>query len=279
METKSFATCIDEVRKFNPLIHCITNYVTVNDCANAILAVGGSPLMSDDPEEVSETQSLADGLLINIGTLNHMTKESALRAGKAAKELHHCVVFDPVGCGASCLRRDTSRKIIEEVKPDIIKANVSEIRSLLNETTESRGVDAVLGDRVEEANVKQMGQLAKRASSSCGAIIAMTGAIDIVADADHAYAIKNGDPLMSRITGSGCMLGCIVASFASACQNHMLQATIGAIVCMGAAGQVAHARMQPVDGNASFRSYLIDALYNMSSEAIGVLGSVEEIPS
>ncbi len=277
MNNNSFAHCIEEVRTVRPLVHCITNYVTVNDCANALLAVGASPLMSDESEEMEDIQAIADGLLINIGTLNRLSIEASLIAGKKARELDHCIVFDPVGCGASALRRSVSKRIIEEVKPHVIKGNVSEIRSLLDESQISRGVDAIDDDCITESNIEQMARFAQNASEAFDAVIGMTGAIDIVAYKDRSCAITSGDALMSCITGSGCMLGCVTAAFASAWSHDKYEATIGAFAAMGAAGKVAKARMQPIDGNATFRTYLLDALYHMNQDAVRVVGETKEI--
>ena len=195
---------LENVRAKSPLIHNITNYVTVNDCANILLACGGSPIMADDIGEVEEITSLCGGLNINIGTLNQRTIPAMLAAGKRAKALGHPVVLDPVGAGASALRTATALQILEEVRPTVIRGNVSEIKTLALGSGSTKGVDADVADRVTPENLDQMVAFAKDFSARTGAVLAITGAIDLVADPHRAFCIYNGHPDMSRITGTGC---------------------------------------------------------------------------
>lgn len=261
-------TMLENVRKTCPLIHNITNYVTVNDCANILLACGASPIMADDREEVSEITSICAGLNLNIGTLNSRTIDSMLIAGKRANELGHPVVLDPVGAGASRLRTETAGAILNDVRLAVIRGNVSEIKTLASGSGSTKGVDADVADRVTEENLNDMAAFAKALSAKTGAVIAITGAIDVVADANKAYCIRNGHPMMSAITGTGCQLSAMTAAFVTANPAHPLEAAAAAVCAMGYAGELAHARLGELDGNATYRNYIIDAIYNMTPEML-----------
>ena len=259
---------LENVRKNCPLVHNITNYVTVNDCANIILACGASPIMADDENEVEEITTICGGLNINIGTLNKRTIASMLKAGKKANELNHPVVLDPVGAGASALRTETATKLLEEVKFSVIRGNISEIKTLALGSGTTKGVDADVADKVTEENLDEIIAFAKAFSAKTGAVIAITGAIDIVADADKAYCIRTGHPMMSSITGTGCQLSAMTTAFVTANQDNPLEAAAAAVSAMGYAGEVAHTRLSEMDGNSSYRNYIIDAIYNMTPEML-----------
>ncbi len=261
-------TMLEKVRETCPLVHNITNYVTVNDCANILLACGASPIMADDEEEVCEITSLCAGLNINIGTLNSRTIASMLKAGKRANELGHPVVLDPVGAGASKLRTETALRLLDEVKFSVIRGNVSEIKTLANGSGSTKGVDADIADRVTEENLGDAVSFAKAFSAKTGSVVAMTGKIDIVADSERAYCIRNGHPMMSLVTGAGCQLSAMTAAFIAANPGNALEAAAAAVASMGLAGELAHERMTEKDGNASFRCYMIDAVCNMTPEQL-----------
>ncbi len=259
---------VKNVRAKSPLIHNITNYVTANDCANILLACGASPIMSDEIAEVEEITSICGGLNINIGTLNSRTIPSMLKAGKKAKELKHPTVLDPVGAGASKLRTDTAKMLIDEVKPTVIRGNISEIKALALGSAATKGVDADVADKVSEENLDAAVSFAKGFASSVGAIVAITGAIDIVTDGNTAYCIYNGDKMMSCVTGTGCQLSAMLAAFITANPDNVLEATAAAVIAMGACGELAKTRMTDKDGNSSYRNYIIDAVYNLNGEAL-----------
>ena len=259
-----FQTIFENVRNTCPLIHNITNYVTVNDCANIVLACGASPIMADDKEEVAEITALCAGLNINIGTLNSRTIDSMLIAGKAANRLHHPVVFDPVGAGASKLRTETAYRLLEKVQFSVIRGNISEIKTLASGAGTTKGVDADVADRVTEDNLNEAVAFAKAFAAKTGAVIAITGAIDIVADGETAYCIRNGHPMMSSITGTGCQLSAMTAAFVAANPNEPLKAAAAAVCAMGLAGEIAHRRLSPMDGNSTYRNYIIDAIYHLT---------------
>lgn len=277
MQPFALSKALKNVRTSTPLVHCITNYVTVNDCANALLACGGSPIMSDEPLDVVDIQTICGGLVLNIGTLNEHTIEGMYAAGSRARDLGHPIVLDPVGAGASTLRTTTAAGLLNTVGAQVIRANMSEVKALAGAAAATRGVDVNPDDVVTDENLQESAAFAKELAQKTGAIVAITGAIDVVADAKHAFAIRNGVPIMGKITGAGCMLTCVTAAYAVANPDMMLEAVVAAIAGMGAAGEMALARMQPVDGNASFRTYLIDALFNINGEALEAIARVEEL--
>lgn len=260
---------LDNVREISPLIHNITNYVTVNDCANILLACGASPIMSDDCGEVEEITSICGGLNINIGTLNMNTIPAMFLAGKKANELHHPVILDPVGAGASALRTQTARKLLDEVKFAVIRGNISEIKTLAAGSGSTKGVDADVADAVTEETLLSVVAFAKEFSKNTGAVIAITGATDIVADASTAYVITNGHPMMARITGSGCMLTAMTAAYITANPENVLEATAAAVCAMGLCGEKAlETTAHEHAGNSSFRNYLIDKVFRLDSKEL-----------
>ena len=185
MFKKTFQTVRDTV----PLIHNITNYVTVNDVANALLACGASPIMSDDAMEVEEITSICGGLNINIGTLNQNTIPSMFLAGKKANELNHKVLLDPVGAGASSLRTKTAMDLIEKVKFDVIRGNISEIKAIAGSSSNTKGVDASSLDAVTEENLDEAVSFMKDLARRFGCVVAATGEFDLVSDSERCFVI------------------------------------------------------------------------------------------
>ncbi len=263
-----FKTCLENVRNTVPLIHNITNYVTVNDVANVLLACGASPIMADDEGEVEEITAICSGLNINIGTLNSRTIPSMLKAGKAAQALNHPVVLDPVGAGASTLRTDTARRLIREIRFTVVRGNMSEIKTLAAGSGNTRGVDASVEDVVTEDNLESAIAFVKDLSARDGAIVAVTGAIDLVADAERCYVIRNGRPEMGKVTGTGCQLSALTAAYVAANPGNCLEAAAAAVCLMGLAGEIGFSRMAPGDGNAAYRSRIIDAICNMDGREL-----------
>lgn len=261
-------TYLENIKKKSPLIHNITNYVTVNDCANITLACGASPIMADDQDEVEEITSICSGLNINIGTLNGRTIEAMILAGKKANALNHPVVLDPVGAGASTLRTKTALRLLDEVKFTVIRGNISEIKTLAGISAITQGVDANVADQITEENLDDALVFAKHFAKKTGAIIAITGAIDIVCSDEKAYVIRNGNAMMAAITGTGCQLSALTASYITANPDNALEAAAAAVCAMGLAGEIAHDRLSKLDGNATYRNYIIDAIYNMTPEQL-----------
>ena len=259
---------LDSVRKNVPLVHNITNYVTVNDVANVLLACGGSPIMSDEPEDVEDITTICGGLNINIGTLNKSSIEGMYRAGRRANELGHVVLLDPVGAGASALRTNTAVGLMDEIRFTAIRGNISEIKTLALGSGTTKGVDADVADAVTEDSLDSAVKFAKDLASKTGSVIAVTGAIDLVADADRCYVIRNGRPEMGRITGTGCQLSGLMTAFLVANPDAPLDAAAAAVCAMGLAGEIGWSRMQEGDGNSTYRNRIIDAIFNMDGETL-----------
>lgn len=258
-----FSKIISNVREKCPLIHNITNYVTVNDVANVLLACGGSPIMSDDEGEVEEITSICGGLNINIGTLNKNTIPSMFLAGLKANQLGHKVLLDPVGAGASKLRTQTAIDLLKKVKFDVIRGNISEIKTLALGSGTTKGVDADVSDAVTEENLEKSISFAKDFAGKMNCVVAITGKIDLVADEKNCYVIRNGRAEMGKITGTGCQLSGMTAAFITVNPDNILEATAAAVCAMGLAGEIGWSKMQAGDGNSTYRNRIIDAIYNM----------------
>lgn len=263
-----FAQIFENVRKKAPLIHNITNYVTVNDCANMLLACGGSPIMADEQDDAVEITAICSGLNINIGTLNKRTIPAMFAAGKRANELGHPVVLDPVGAGASRLRTDTAFQLLEKIKFSVIRGNISEIKTLALGSGTTKGVDADVADKITEENLDEAAAFAREFANRTKAVVAITGEIDIVADSCQAFCIRNGHPMMSSITGTGCQLSALTAAFVTANPERPLEAAAAAVCAMGLCGEIAHKRLTELEGNATYRNYIIDAMYRLTPAAL-----------
>ena len=255
-------TCLQNVREKGPLVHNITNYVTVNDVANVILACGASPIMSDEPQDVQDITAICGG------TLNVRTIEGMLAAGHKANELSHMVLLDPVGAGASSLRTNTAVNLMQEIKFDVIRGNISEIKTLAAGSGTTKGVDADVADAVTEENLDEAVVFAKAFSEKSGSIVAITGAIDLVSDGRKCYVIRNGRPEMGRITGTGCQLSGLMTAYLVANPEQKLEAAAAAVCTMGLAGEIGWSYMQKGDGNSTYRNRIIDAIYNMTKEQL-----------
>lgn len=254
---------LNALREQGPLIHCITNTVTMNDCANALLAVGGSPIMADDPDEVAEIAVLAGGVVLNIGTLRRQNLNAFYGAGREAARRGIPVVLDPVGAGASRLRTETARGLWKELPLAAIRCNLSELRALLGEGGGARGVDAAPEDLGATASLReraaQIGALARRAQT----VVAVTGEVDFVSDGARTFAIRGGHPLMARVTGTGCMLTAVTGAFLAASPEQPLEAAAAAVCAMGLCGARAHRRLLEEtgrEGTGSYRVLLMDEL-------------------
>ncbi|WP_300385420.1 hydroxyethylthiazole kinase [Clostridium sp.] len=264
-----FSNIFKNLREKSPLVHCITNYVTVNDCANILIACNGSSIMSDDSLEVEEITSICGGLNINIGTLNKNTIESMFLAGKKSNELNHPVILDPVGAGASKLRTDTAKELLDKIKFTVIRGNISEIKTLALGFGTTKGVDADIADAITEESLEEIINFTKDFSKKTGAIIAITGSIDIVCNDNKVYIIRNGHPMMSKITGSGCMLTAMTGAYLVANPENYLEATAASLCAMGIAGELAYKKLEETGaGNSSYRNYLIDEIYNLTAEKL-----------
>ena len=253
------------VRERAPLIQCITNFVTVNDCANILLAAGASPTMAQDIREVEDAVSGANGLVCNLGAIDLV--DSMILAGKKANELGIPVVLDPVAAGGTALRRQLSAQLLEEVHFTSIRGNASEIRALAGQMSRGSGVDASSFDTVTPENLSQSVALIAALARKTGAVIAVSGVIDVVSDGTQTILLHNGCAAMARITGSGCMLTTLVGAFCAAVPEHPFAATCAAMAAMGICGELAEEkRLRNQTGNATFRNDLIDAVFNLSEQ-------------
>ncbi len=276
MDLKINVSLTGLVRTKRPVIHCITNYVTATDVANIILACGGSPIMADSLEEVSEITALSDALLLNMGTPKENAIAAMKKAGQEANRLNLPVIFDPVGIGASRYRTQTALSLVRNVKITVIRGNASELRVLLKELTgitihkenspvsSPRGVDASFTDEIREETLEALKETARALSAATGAVTVMTGVIDIVSDGKEAWLIRNGCPQMARITGSGCMLDGIIAAYCAAAgtassQPVMFQAAALATAAAGLSGELAEKRVKKNSGGTgSFHCCFLD---------------------
>ena len=242
--------CLHTMRDQAPLVQNITNYVSMNIMANVMLAAGASPAMVHAQEEAAEFAAIAQALSINIGTLSGPWIKSMQEAAKVAKEASKPWVLDPVAVGATRLRSDTASALLK-LSPTIIKGNASEIMALAGLRTAGKGADSTHGvDAAQEAAIA----LAR----SSGAVIAVTGAVDLVTDGTRIVRIENGHEMMPRITALGCSLGGVIAAFAVT--NEPLEGTVAALAYFGLAGEIAAERAK---GPGTFESHFLDALYTI----------------
>ena len=264
---------LKDIREKNALTHCITNSVTINDCANAVLAIGGSPFMAEDAEELEEVVTIADVLVINIGKLSKDQIESMKISCKTANKTNTPIILDPVGVGVTQLRNKTTLDLIENYNITAIRGNISEIKAIaklvgvLDESNTAKGVDVNADDLITEKNLKANGEVISELANKLDAVILASGPLDILSDGQTTVAIDNGDDMMPLITGSGCMLSSIVGSCIGG--SNAFDGSLVAILAMNIAGEKARAKVdEKNEGTGSFRAYLIDYLYKTDSETL-----------
>ena len=270
---KKIDETLKDIREKNALTHCITNSVTINDCANAVLAIGGSPFMAEDAEELEEVVTIADVLVINIGKLSKEQIESMHISSKTANKTNTPIILDPVGVGVTELRNKTTMDLINDYDIAAIRGNITEIKAIaklagvLDESNTAKGVDVNIDDIITEENLKDNGELICELASKLNTTILASGPIDILSDGNLTVAIDNGDDMMPLITGSGCMLSSIVGSCIGG--SNPFDGSLVAILAMNIAGEKARAKVDEKDeGTGSFRTYLIDYLYKTDSETL-----------
>jgi len=257
-------TDLNLVREKSPLIHNITNYVVMNNTANALLAVGASPVMAHAMDEVADMVNIASALVLNMGTLSEKWVDAMLVAGKAASIKGIPVIFDPVGVGATPYRNEVAARIVEICKPTIIRGNGSEIMALANEKASTKGVDST-------ASSSSALDAAKRLATETGAVVAISGEDDFITDGTTVHIVKNGSKLMSKVTGMGCTATAIVGAFAAVNENALVAATNG-MALMGVAGEIASAK---ADGPGTMQLYFLDALFNLTNETFAEQAIIE----
>jgi hydroxyethylthiazole kinase len=256
--TPSPGQSLAELRARKPLVHQITNYVVMNETANATLALGALPVMAHAREEVEEMVVLAGALVLNIGTLSPPWIDAMLLAGKAANEQGVPVVLDPVGAGATRFRTETARRLLDEVKITVLRGNQGEVATLVGVQAEVRGVESI-GAGGEPAD------LARAAARNLGLVASVTGPIDHVSDGDRVLAVANGHALLAAVTGTGCMSSAITGCFLAVARDTPLEAAAAALAAFGVAGEDA---ARDAKGPGSFHVGLYDALAALEPELL-----------
>lgn len=249
------------VRAAGPRVHCIANFVTANDCANLLLAVGASPVMADDPLESAQVTACCDALTLSLGTLSERKLQAMRLSCAAAGRKGIPVVLDPVGVTMSQLRRDATQRLLDTGCISVIRGNASEIRLLAGESVSACSLEA-------EAETGNEYAAAKRLAKQTNAVVVMTGRTDIVTDGERICRVYNGHEILRSITGAGCQLSAMLGAFAGANPENLFDAAVSAVCMMGLCGEVAHARMTQLDGNSACRGYIIDAAYRMTEKQL-----------
>jgi hydroxyethylthiazole kinase len=251
------------LRARKPLVHQITNYVVMNETANATLSLGALPVMAHAPEEVEEMAANAGALVLNIGTLSGHWIEAMLLAGKAAKGP---IVLDPVGAGATRYRTDTARRLLDELDITVVRGNPAEIATLAGREAEIRGVESI-------SAVGTTAEVARDAARNLGTIVSMTGPTDHVSDGERVIAISNGHELLATVSGTGCMSTAVTGSFLAVKPMEPLEAATEALVAFGVAGEDA---ARDAQGPGTFHARLYDALYNLDPDTLDGRAKVTE---
>ena len=252
-----------ELRERKPLVHQITNYVVMNETANATLALGALPVMAHAPQEVEEMAALAGALVLNIGTLSEHWVEAMVLAGKAA---NGPIVLDPVGAGATRYRTETATRLLSELDVTVVRGNAAELATLAGREAEIRGVESIAaGDDPAE--------LARAAARVLGTVVSVTGPVDHVSDGERVIAVANGDELMGTVSGTGCMSTAVTGSFLAAKPGEPLEAAAEALVAFGVAGEDA---ARGANGPGTFHAGLYDALYNLDPATLDGRAKVSE---
>jgi len=264
--TISAGTSLRALREQKPLVHQITNYVVMNETANATLALGALPVMAHAREEVEEMASVAGALVVNIGTLSQPWIDAMLLAAKAANAAGVPVVLDPVGAGATRLRTDTSKRILEEVEIAVVRGNAAEIATLAGREAEIRGVESI-------AAADSGAELARDAARALGTVAAVTGVVDQISDGERLVAVSNGHELLGTVTGTGCMSTAVTGCFLAVRSDAPLEAAAEALVAFGVAGEDAAVG---ASGPGTFHVALYDALYNLDPATLDDRGRVNE---
>jgi hydroxyethylthiazole kinase len=269
MNLPQFSSNLTKVREQNPLVHNMTNEVVTNFTANGLLALGASPVMAYAIEEVADMAKIAGSLVLNMGTLNAGLVEVMIIAGRSANAHGVPVIFDPVGAGATAYRTETARRILKDVKISIIRGNAAEIANVIGESWEIKGVDSgsQAGGNTE--------LLAVKAAKKLDTVVVITGKEDVISDGENGYVIQNGHPILTRVTGTGCLLTSVIGAFAAVEQN-LLTAGASALIFYGVAAELAVEGTGGA-GPGSFQIEFLNQLSKVSSSDIDRLGKIRKI--
>ncbi|MBI0577097.1 hydroxyethylthiazole kinase [Neobacillus cucumis] len=254
---------LQKVREKNPLVHNITNVVVTNFTANGLLALGASPVMAYAPEEVADMAKIAGALVLNIGTLNSIEIESMIIAGKSANENGVPVIFDPVGAGATAFRTETAKKLMNEIRISVIRGNAAEIANVAGLDWEIKGVDA------GQSNGNAM-ELAIQTAQKLNTVIVITGKDDVISDGKKTFIVHNGHPILTKVTGTGCLLTSVIGAFA-AVEKDLVLASVSALVFYGSAAEIAAEKTASI-GPGSFQIEFLNQLYQVSGAEIEKYG-------
>jgi hydroxyethylthiazole kinase len=251
--------CLSAIRQKAPLVQNITNFVVMNSSANILLAIGASPVMAHARGEVEDMASLSSAVVLNIGTLDDLWVESMILSGKSANRKGIPVVLDPVGAGATRLRTEAARRIMGECRVDVIRGNASEVLSLWDSEVSTKGVESSvsLSDTVADSAV--------RIAKENNLVVAISGVEDCITDGTHTYRVKNGHPLMTKVTGLGCGLSAVTAAFCAVKPDELLKAVTAAFGFYGICGEIAG---QTTGKPGSFFMEFLDALYSTGENEI-----------
>jgi len=257
---------LEEVRTHKPLIHHLTNWVTINDCANIVKSFGASPVMAHAREEVADMAGIASALVLNIGTITSEFAESMKLAARAANRTEIPVVLDVCGAGATKFRDDKCYQILDETRVEIIKGNASEIARIAGQDVRTRGVDAA----AVEASLQD---IALELAESRNCTVVITGREDIVADQARVFQVKNGHTMMASLVGTGCMAASVIGTFA-AVEEDSVTASVGGLVCYEVAAEMA---AQGAKGPGTFREMLFDAAFRLDAASVDSMQRIERI--
>lgn len=263
---------LQNIKSTSPKVHCISNIVSANFCANGLLACGGLPIMAEDPIEVEEIVAQSMALSLSLGTPNQNKIKAIKLSGEKANSLNIPIVFDPVGIGASSFRMESAKDILSNINMSVIKGNVSEIKAIYFEKSFSKGIDAkdsintTDSTKNKESYIQETVNIGKKLSDKVNSVIVITGAIDIVVYKNQYALIKNGHPMMSKITGVGCLLSTIIACFLSVNRNDIFMATIWAVCFLGICGEKAYSN--DFTGSGSYYVNFLDQISSLSAEEL-----------
>lgn len=271
------------VKKMRPLIHCITNPISIHDCANVVLAAGGRPIMAEHPREVEQITETAQALMLNLGNITDVRMESMKRSLAAANKKGIPVLLDLVGVACSDLRREYASELLQTGTISVLKGNMSEILEMAGEESHSIGIDAGIQDTLTPENLEKVIECFQSMAKRTGAVILASGKTDLIVDAAEVYAVENGDAMMTEITGTGCMLGAVCSTYLggvhvstaqNTCEIKMIHAVLLGAAVMGIAGELA---AEDSHGPGSFQIRFLDFLYQIDGKLLGIKGKINRV--
>jgi len=259
---------LENIRKKSQVVHCITNYVTADYCANALHAAGASPVMADCVCEVTDIVKYASALVINMGTVSLQRLRAIKATVRQANKLCIPVIFDPVGVAVSDFRLRNAIKLLNKEKVSVIRGNASEIKALAENKCCSKSLEVDADYEINDKTVCNIAAMAHKLSRKTGAVIVVSGKIDVIVYGDKMCAVKNGHNLMSKVTGCGCVLSSIIGAFVGANSDNIFHSCIAAVSTMGVCAELAAEKLKPEEGTITFKNYIIDALFHISADRL-----------